>query len=99
MNVKINRHAVKVMNQMLSKANEGEKLRVYITEHHGNHAHYDLKLDQPTEHDEVVSTDKDIDILLDTRDAEFLDGVWVQYFHMPDPGFVIYNPKKERHTH
>ena len=89
MKVKINRHAVKVLNQMLEKAEEGEMIRVYITENHGNHAHYDLKLDQK----------KDIPILLDTREAEFLDGVWIQYFHVPQPGFTIYNPSKEHHHH
>ncbi|CAI9386766.1 iron-sulfur cluster assembly accessory protein [Niallia sp. Sow4_A1] len=99
MKVKINRHAVKVLNQMLEKAEEGEMIRVYITENHGNHAHYDLKLDQKTEHDEVVQSDKDIPILLDTRDADFLDGVWIQYFHVPQPGFTIYNPAKEHHHH
>lgn len=99
MKVKINRHAAKVMQQMLANADEGEKLRVYITEHHGNHAHYDLKLDKQTEYDEVVQTDKEIDVLLDTREADFLDGVWVQYFYVPQPGFVIYNPAKEHHHH
>lgn len=99
MKVKVNRHAAKVMKQMLSKADEGEMLRVYITEHHGNHAHYDLKLGKQTENDEVVESDKEVAVLLDTRDSEFLDGIWIQYFHMPEPGFVIYNPNKEMHSH
>jgi Fe-S cluster assembly iron-binding protein IscA len=99
MKCKINRNAAKVLKQMLSSEEaEGKMIRVYVTLHHGDHAHYDIKLDTPTEHDEIVKTDKDIDILLDKRE-EFLDGVWIQYFYVPEEGFVITNPSKERHLH
>ncbi|UQD51846.1 iron-sulfur cluster assembly accessory protein [Bacillus methanolicus] len=99
MKCKINRNAAKVLKQMLSSEEaEGKMVRVYVTVNHGDHAHYDIKLDTPTEHDEIVKTDKDIDILLDKRE-DFLDGVWIQYFYVPEEGFVITNPLKERHVH
>ncbi|AIE59801.1 hypothetical protein [Bacillus methanolicus] len=99
MKCKINRNAAKVLKQMLSSEEaEGKMVRVYVTVNHGDHAHYDIKLDTPTEHDEIVKTDKDIDILLDKRE-DFLDGVWIQYFYVPEEGFVITNPSKERHVH
>ena len=97
MKCKINRNAAKILQQMLSKEETKEKkIRVFITHKHGSHAHYDLKLDVPTEHDEVVSTDKGIDILLDGRE-ELLDGVWIQYFYVPHEGFLISNPSKGNH--
>jgi Fe-S cluster assembly iron-binding protein IscA len=99
MKCKLNRNAAKVLKKMLeSPEAEGKMIRVYITEIHGDHAHYGIKLDTPTEHDEIVKTDKDIDILLDRRE-EFLDGVWVQYFYVPQEEFVITNPWKEKEAH
>jgi Fe-S cluster assembly iron-binding protein IscA len=99
MKCKINRNAAKVLKQMLSSEEaEGKMIRVYVTVKHGDHAHYGIKLDTPTEHDEIVKTDKDIDVLLDKRE-DFLDGVWIQYFYVPKEGFVITNPSKERHSH
>jgi iron-sulfur cluster insertion protein len=97
--VKINRNAAKVLKKELERdVAKGKMFRVIITHMHGDHAHYDLQLDTPTEHDEVVHTDKDIDIILDTRE-EFLDGVWIQYFYVPKEEFVITNPSKEGHAH
>ncbi|WP_147534840.1 iron-sulfur cluster assembly accessory protein [Bacillus marasmi] len=100
MNCKINRLAAKALKEMLEKneAAQGNMIRVYVTHMHGDHAHYDLKFDTPTEHDEIVKTDKGIDIILDTRD-EFLDGVWIQYFQVPKEEFVITNPSKQHHHH
>ncbi|MBP2240243.1 iron-sulfur cluster insertion protein [Cytobacillus eiseniae] len=99
MKCKINRNAAKVLNNMLSSEDaKGKSIRVFITHMHGDHAHYDLKLDTPTEHDEVVTTDKDIDIILDKRE-EFLDGVWIKYFYVPQEGFEITNPAKDFHGH
>ncbi|ALC92035.1 heme biosynthesis protein HemY [Bacillus sp. FJAT-18017] len=99
MKVKINRNAAKVLKQMLKdQAEEGKMFRVIITHMHGDHAHYDLVIDSPTEHDEVVKTDKDIDIIVDKRE-KFLDGVWIQYFYVPKEEFVITNPSKEGHGH
>lgn len=48
-----------------SEKAEGKMIRVFVTHQHGDHAHYDLELDTPTENDEIVKTDKDIDILLE----------------------------------
>ncbi|PLR82933.1 heme biosynthesis protein HemY [Bacillus canaveralius] len=99
MKCKINRNAAKELKKMLSSEEaEGKMIRVYVSLHHGDHAHFDLKLDTPTEHDEIVKTDKDIDILLDKRE-DFLDGVWIQYFYVGEEGFVITNPSKGTHNH
>ncbi len=55
MRCKINRNAAKVLKKWLeSDGVEGKMVRVYITEMHGNHAHYNAMLDEPTEHDEIV---------------------------------------------
>ncbi|WP_141432753.1 iron-sulfur cluster assembly accessory protein [Bacillus sp. 03113] len=99
MNCKINRNAAKVLKKMLeSEEAQGKSIRVFVTHAHGNHAHYDLKFDSPTEFDEVVSTDKEIDVILDTREP-FLDGVWIKYFYVPQEGFEITNPNFESHHH
>lgn len=99
MNVKINKNAAKVLKEMLaSEEAEGKMIRVYVTHMHGDHAHYDLKLDTPTEHDEIVKTDKDVEILVDKRE-EFLDGVWIKYFYVPQEQFEITNPSKDHHHH
>ncbi|MFD0048971.1 iron-sulfur cluster assembly accessory protein [Actinomycetes bacterium NPDC127524] len=100
MNVKINRNAAKVLNTILAskEAEGGKMIRVVISHMHGDHAHYDIELDTPKEHDEIVKTDKDIDILLDSRE-EFLDGVWIKYFYVPQEGFEITNPSKDGHAH
>lgn len=99
MNVKINRIAAKALKKMLAEENaEGKMFRVYVTSIHGDHAHYDLMLDTPTENDEVVKTDKDIDFILDKND-ENLDGVWIQYFQVPKEEWVITNPSKGSHHH
>lgn len=92
MKCKINRNAATVLKKMLSSnESEGKMIRVFITQNHGDHGHYDIKLDTPTEHDEIVKTDKDIEIVLDKREP-LLDGVWVQYFYVPEEGFFITNP-------
>ncbi|WP_339227174.1 iron-sulfur cluster assembly accessory protein [Oceanobacillus sp. FSL K6-2867] len=99
MKCKVNRNAAKVLKEMLAKEEaEGKMIRVYISHMHGDHAHYGISLDTPTEHDEIVKTDKDVDILLDTREA-FLDGIWIQYFYVDDEGFVITNPSKGHNHH
>ncbi|HEY4549480.1 MAG TPA: iron-sulfur cluster assembly accessory protein [Bacillus sp. (in: firmicutes)] len=99
MNCKINRHASKVLKEMMASVEgTGKLIRVFVTQMHGDHAHYDLRLDTPTEYDEIVKTDKDIDILLDTRET-YLDGVWIQYFYVPKEEFVITNPVLDRSHH
>lgn len=99
MKCKINRNAAKELKKMLEgEEAQGKLFRVYVTQMHGDHAHYELMLDTPTEHDEVVKTDKDIDIVLDTRE-EMLDGVWIQFFYVPKEEWIISNPAKESHDH
>jgi Fe-S cluster assembly iron-binding protein IscA len=99
MKCKINRNAAKELKKMLAKEEaEGKMVRVYVTHMHGDHAHYDLMLDTPTENDEVVKTDKDIDIILE-KGHEYLDGVWIQYFYVPQEEWVITNPTKDVDGH
>lgn len=98
MNVKINRNAAKVLKQKLETEGQGKMIRVFVTERHGDHAHYAIDFDTPKEHDKIVHTDKGIDILLDKRDS-FLDGVWIQYFYVPQEEFVVTNPSKGHHHH
>ncbi|SDL83532.1 heme biosynthesis protein HemY [Sediminibacillus halophilus] len=99
MKCKINRNAAKKIKQWLADDGaEGQMLRVFVSEFHGNHAHYDLTLDYPKEHDEIVQTDKEIDVLMDSRE-DFLDGVWIQYFYIPTEGFKITNSSKGHPPH
>ncbi|MWV43828.1 iron-sulfur cluster assembly accessory protein [Paenibacillus sp. HJL G12] len=97
MKCKITRNAAKVLQKELEKEeNSGLSLRVLVTHAHGDHAHYGLDLDKPGENDEVVSTDKEIEVLLD-RNEPLLDGVKVDYLYFPKEGFVITNPSKGNH--
>jgi len=99
MNCKINRNAAKELTKMLEKEeNQGKMVRVSVTHIHGDHAHYEITFDQPTDIDEVVHTDKGIDVILE-KDNDWLDGVWIQFFYVPQPEFVITNPKKGHHHH
>ena len=97
MKCKITRNAAKVLSKELSKEDNKElKIRVLITHAHGDHTHYGLDLDMATENDEVVSTDKDIDVILNTSEP-LLDGVKIDYLYLPEEGFVITNPSKGNH--
>lgn len=97
MKVKITRNAAKVLKKELeAEENKGQKLRVVITHAHGDHAHYGLDLDTPKENDVVVSTDKDIDVILEAGQP-LLDGVKIDYLYFPQEGFVITNPSKGNH--
>ncbi|WP_106495310.1 heme biosynthesis protein HemY [Lentibacillus sp. Marseille-P4043] len=97
MKCKINRNAAKVLKKMLENEEaEGKMIRVYVTHLHGDHAHYDIELDTPTENDEVVKTDKDIDIILE-KGNEYLDGIWIQYFYVPEEEMVITNSSMGMH--
>ncbi|WP_046175283.1 iron-sulfur cluster assembly accessory protein [Domibacillus indicus] len=99
MKCKVNQKAAKALKKMLDTPEaEGKMIRVEVTEHHGNHAHYAISLDTPKEHDVVIHTDKDIDIILDSRE-EFLDGIFVQYFFVPEEGFVVTNSSKGGQHH
>jgi iron-sulfur cluster insertion protein len=97
MKVKITRNAAKQLNPILEQEEDKElKLRVYITHAHGDHAHYGLALDKPGEEDVVISTDKEIDVILKKDDA-LLDGIVIDYLYLPQEGFVITNPSKGNH--
>ncbi len=100
MKVKINRNAAKQLKKMLeTEEAQGKMIRVFVEHVHGDHAHYGISYDTPSEHDEVVKTDKDVDIILDTRDREWLDGIWIQFFFVPEEEFVVTNPSKGHHHH
>jgi Fe-S cluster assembly iron-binding protein IscA len=97
MNCKITRNAAKIIKQELDKEENKElKLRILVTHSHGDHAHYAMDLDTPTENDEVIMTDKDIEVIL-AKGEPMLDGVKVDYLYIPEEGFVITNPSKGNH--
>jgi len=97
MNCKISKNAAKMLKVELDKPeNEGKKLRVYVTHAHGDHAHYGMGIDEATEKDIVVTTDKDIDVILE-QGNEFLDGIRIDYFYVPEEGFAITNPSRGNH--
>ncbi|WP_424766797.1 iron-sulfur cluster assembly accessory protein [Paenibacillus sp. sgz302251] len=97
MHCKISKNAAKVLKAELDKPeNEGKLLRVYVTHSHGDHAHYGMGIDSPTDKDEVVSTDQGIDVILEKGNA-YLDGVRVDYFYVPEEGFAVTNPTKGNH--
>lgn len=97
MKCKITRNAANVLRRELDKPeNADQKLRVFITHSHGDHAHYGMDLGVQTDKEELVSTDKGIDVLL-AKGEELLDGVKVDYLYFPQEGFVITNPTKGNH--
>jgi iron-sulfur cluster assembly accessory protein len=94
---KITRNAAKKLKETLATEDAKDKLlRVVITHSHGEHAHYGLTLDAPGEKDEIVHTDKEIDVILD-KSQDLLDGVKIDYLYLPQEGFVITNPTKGNH--
>lgn len=97
MQCKITRNAAKMLlKEMETEENKELKLRVYITHSHGDHAHYGLGLDTPSDEDVLVETDKGIDVIL-KKDEPLLDGVRIDYLYVPEEGFVITNPSKGNH--
>lgn len=97
MSVKITRNAAKIINKELVKPeNEGLALKVFITHSHGDHAHYGLDLAKPTEEDHVISTDKEINVIIDLNEP-LLNGVKIDYLYFPEEGFVITNPSQGNH--
>lgn len=97
MKVKISRNAAKVLQKELAlEENKDLYVRVNISHSHGDHAHYGLALDSPQDNDEVVDTDQGIQVLV-TLGEPLLDGVRIDYFYLPQEGFVITNPSKGNH--
>nr|WP_263327546.1 iron-sulfur cluster assembly accessory protein [Neobacillus sp. Marseille-Q6967] len=99
MKVKVNKNAAKALKKVLEgEEAQGKLFRIYVTNIHGDHAHYDLMLDTPTEKDEVVKSDKDIDFIVE-KGEEFLENIWIQLFHFPKEEWMITNPTKGVHHH
>jgi Uncharacterized conserved protein len=97
MKCKISRAAAKILRAELDKPeNEGKMLRVHVTHAHGDHAHYGMGIDTPTDKDEVVTTDAGIDVILE-KGVDFLDGVRIDYFYVPQEGFAVTNPSRGNH--
>ncbi|MBP2001333.1 Fe-S cluster assembly iron-binding protein IscA [Paenibacillus shirakamiensis] len=99
MSVKITRNAAKIIKLELEKEEhqgKGLLLKVFITHAHGDHAHYGMDLAKPEEKDQIVSTDKEIDVIIDPNEP-LLDGVKIDYLYFPEEGFVITNPSKGNH--
>lgn len=97
MSVKITRNAAKVIKKELDiEENKGLALKVFITHAHGDHAHYGLDLVKPSDKDNVISTDKEIDVIIDPNEP-LLQGVKIDYLYFPEEGFVITNPSKGNH--
>jgi Fe-S cluster assembly iron-binding protein IscA len=94
MKCKITRNAAKIiLKELENEENKELKLKIFITHSHGDHAHYGMDLDLPTENDEVVMTDKGIEVILN-KDEPMLDGVKIDYLYLPQEGFAITNPSK-----
>lgn len=94
MKCKITRNAAKKLREVLDhEENKELKIRAYVDHKHGDHAHYGLALDTPTEKDVVVSTDKEIDVILE-KEEELLDGLVIDYLYIPEERFILTNPSK-----
>jgi Fe-S cluster assembly iron-binding protein IscA len=97
MNCKITRNAAKMLSKELEQEQDKElKIRVLIAHKHGDHAHYAIDLDKPTDKDEVVATDKGIDVVL-AKDEPLLDGIKIDYLYFPQEGYEVTNPSKGNH--
>ncbi len=94
MKVKITRNAAKEIKKEMDKPeNAGLKLRIFVTQSHGNHVHYGMDLAEAQSHEQVVSTDKEIDVAVDPNEP-WLDGVKIDYLYVGEAGFEITNPSK-----
>ncbi|WP_127585876.1 HesB/IscA family protein [Paenibacillus koleovorans] len=94
MNCKITRSAAKVLEKELAlEENQGLKVRVKVEFTHAGLVQYALGLDDPSEDDVIVATDKGIEVLME-RAEPLLDGVKIDYLYVPNEGFFITNPSK-----
>lgn len=92
-NVTFNKLAVRKMQEILdSPEGQGKMIRV-IYHAHGDHAHYGLDLSEKTQHDEVIDAGG-VEVLVDKRELDWLDGVSVKYLLYPEEGWKITNPSK-----
>ncbi|GAX88807.1 iron-sulfur cluster assembly accessory protein [Effusibacillus lacus] len=95
--VTFNKLAVRKMQEALDGPNgEGKMVRVMVDHVHGDHAHYGLVLSTRTGHDEVVDVGG-LEVLVDKRQMDWLDGVEVKYLLYPQEGWKITNPKRNNH--
>ncbi len=97
MKARISRNAAKVLQkELLHEENKGLYVRVQVSHSHGDHAHYSLGLDTPSEDDVIVDSDHGIQLLLN-RLEPLLDGVRIDYFYEPQEGFMVTNPIQGNH--
>jgi Fe-S cluster assembly iron-binding protein IscA len=73
------------------------KLRVYVTDVHGDHAHYGIGLDYPKPTDIINASTPGLEILLE-KNNEFLNGIVLDY-DAAQGSFFITNPSKGHHHH
>ncbi|WP_226375194.1 iron-sulfur cluster assembly accessory protein [Effusibacillus dendaii] len=97
MEVTFNQLAIRKLKEaMEGQEAKGMKVRLVVNHVHGDHAHYSVTLSAPTAHDEVVDAGG-LEVLLDRRQSEWLDGVQVKYLLYPEEGWKITNPRKNNH--
>lgn len=96
-NVSFNNGAIRKMKEALSDPSaQGQMVRVTLDHVHGDHAHYGLTLSKKTDHDEVVNVGG-LEVLLDRKQLDWLDGVEVKYLLYPQEGWKITNPNRDNH--
>ena len=97
MDCKITRSAAKVLQKELAlDENQGLKVRVKVEFTHNGLVQYALGLDDVDKNDEIVMTDKGIEVLLERTEVD-LDGVKIDYLYVPNEGFFITNPSRGNH--
>jgi Fe-S cluster assembly iron-binding protein IscA len=86
-----------ILEMMKQQTDKNLKLRVYVTEAHGDHAHYGIGLDYQKPNDIVNAATPGLEILLE-RNNEFLNNIVVDYDGHQN-SFFITNPTKGHHHH
>jgi Fe-S cluster assembly iron-binding protein IscA len=86
-----------ILEMMKQQTDKNLKLRVYVTEAHGDDAHYGIGLDYQKPNDIVNAATPGLEILLE-RNNEFLNNIVVDYDGHQN-SFLITNPTKGHHHH
>lgn len=98
MQCKVTPSAKKQIRNILSQQTDNNlKLRVYVTEAHGDHAHYGIGLDYQKPEDIVNAATPGVEVLME-KNNEFLNGIVIDY----DAGqnsFTVSNPRMGHHHH
>ncbi|MFC4766863.1 iron-sulfur cluster assembly accessory protein [Effusibacillus consociatus] len=95
--VTFNKLAIRKMQEVLNGPEAaGQMVRLMVDHVHGDHAHYGITLSKKTANDEVVDVGG-IEVLLDRKQLDWLDGVEVKYLLYPKEGWKITNPKKSNY--